>query len=133
MAKSSTAESRKPASAPRATATILKKAPPKARNPELGPTPEERQLGGDYRVIHGRVALPRPAAERLGPDGQVDPTIPKQIMADMGDIVRLDHHDAARLVDAGVVEASDVPEKVSKMGKMWDPPKTVRNVAASPV
>jgi hypothetical protein len=89
---------------------------------------KERALAGTYRVIHGRVEIPQDWADWHTPDGQEIPGQPKTITARMGDIVELGDEDAARMLDADVVERLDA--KPSRVGKVWSPPPPVPNRVA---
>jgi hypothetical protein len=86
---------------------------------------KERALAGTYRVIHGTIEIPRP--DRLNEDGSEK--TPKSISAIMGDHIELGDDDAARMIDAGVVERLDA--KPSRVGKVWEPPPVIEeNIAA---
>lgn len=103
-----------------------------AFTPSLGIEPKSAPKvlsPGKYRVIHGRIWLPRPLEERLLPDGSEDPHVPKQIFAAMGDIVQLTSEDATRMMADGVIEELDA--NPSKVGVVWAPPKPVRHFGSS--
>ncbi|HEY1692257.1 MAG TPA: hypothetical protein VGG39_08845 [Polyangiaceae bacterium] len=104
-------------------ASIAKKIGPRERAVLMGvsademppPSPAERKLAGEYRVIHGRILLPS-----VTPDGGPAPTLQ---FAEIGDVLFLDDLSAAIAVDAGVVERADADPSESRVGKVWDPPK----------
>jgi hypothetical protein len=103
--------------------TIVKRVP---RTDASHENARERKLGGRYRVIHGQVAVPRPEAEYLRPDGSEDPHKLKIEYAIEGDVVNLSDDDAARMLDADIVEPLDA--KPSRVGKVCEPPRsTVTN------
>lgn len=79
----------------------------------------KRKLAGKYRVIHGRISLARPTEEWQRADGTEIPNEPKQLFAEMGDIVELTDDDAARMLDLDIVEHLDA--KPSRMGKVKAP------------
>lgn len=81
----------------------------------------KRNLAGKYRVIHGRIAVARPIDEWQRPDGTEIPHEPKQIFAEMGDVVELTHEDAERMLEEDIVEHLDArPSRVGKV-KAADP------------
>jgi hypothetical protein len=94
----------------------------------------KRNLAGRYRVIHGRIAMARPIEEWQRPDGTEIPHEPKQVFAEMGDIVELTHEDAERMLGpaAGFPDGLDIVEpldaKPSRVGKVRAPdPVPFRN------
>lgn len=95
---------------------IVKRADPPKR--------EAKQPKGQYRVIHGTLAVPLFAdpvqARNARENGQ-----PTQDTAKPGDIVFLNEDDATRLLADNIVETLDA--KPSRVGKVWEPPKPVRN------
>lgn len=101
---------------PQPPAQILKKVP--------RPTPQQidakkRALAGIYRVIHGRVIIPRPVETFTRADGSEIPHAPKFDEAEEGDEIKVGDEDAARLMDAGVIEKLDA--RPSRVGKVFDP------------
>jgi hypothetical protein len=107
---------------------IVKRAPPRTPKPGEDPLPisaAERALAGVYRVIHGSIAIPVPLSERLKADGTEDGNKPTQELAHPGDEVYLGDQDAASMLDADIIEPLDA--KPSRVGKVWEPPKPVRN------
>jgi hypothetical protein len=99
----------------RPVARLLKHTP---RVTEGRKSAEERALGGRYRIIHGQVTIAVPVEQRLLPDGQINPHLPSQVYADMGDEVELDHVDAAFFLDNDIVEPLNA--RPSRVGKVWD-------------
>jgi hypothetical protein len=87
-----------------------------------------RKLGGVYRVIHGKLTLPRPAAEWQNADGTPKDNESPHLMALPGDEVRLNDLDAAILIDRSVIEPlSANPSKLNKRlfpDGVWTPPKS---------
>ena len=79
---------------------------------------EERALGGRYRLIHGQMAIPVPLEQRLLPNGQENPYLPVQVLAEVSDIVELDHVGAAFALDNDLVEPLNA--RPSRAGKVWD-------------
>jgi hypothetical protein len=65
-------------------------------------------LRGTYRVIHGSVRVPLAAAEYCGSDGHRLPGKSTTALAAMGDHVELPAGDAARMLEADVVEPTDL-------------------------
>ena len=96
---------------------------------------KEAHLAGTYRVIHGRLVVPRPSAELLGEDGQIDHSKVKTEIAVEGDIVELGDADAYRMLamdrDEEVRHMHAVVERLdarpSRLGKGFQPPKAVVN------
>jgi hypothetical protein len=118
-------------SAPPTGPVLLKALTPQERRAILGeppgrPTQASRKLGGTYRVIHGRIELPRPA-EEIAQDPSLTPAM--TIRAEVGDEVELGDTDAANMLDAGVIEPLDA--KPSNVGRVWDPPKLAHSRHAS--
>jgi hypothetical protein len=102
-------------------------------------SPKERGLAGRYRVIHGTIHVTRPTASFTRPDGTEIPFAPKwdeagiHLQADgkyLGDVVDLTDEDAAVLVDSDQVEPLDA--KPSRVGKVFNPPKVVREFGGMP-
>src|ERR1700722_5271801 len=102
------------------------------RVPRVDPDAERksRKLGGDYRVIHGRVLVPKPTEAFLNADGTDKPHAEKIEYAIEGDIVRLTDLDAARLLEADVVEPLDA--KPSRVGKVWVRPPVTMDFTGMP-
>jgi hypothetical protein len=113
-----------------AVARITKKAPAKQFDPNDPNAPRppvgSKMLGGTYRVIHGRIAIPRPEEDLRLPDGSENVHLSKTIFAEMGDEVLLSHIDAELMLDADVVEPLDA--RPSRVGKVWAPPPTKQNL-----
>jgi len=86
---------------------------------------KERKLGGNYRVIHGKVLVPRPLDAFLNADGSKKPFEPETEEAIEGDIIRLTDVDASKLLEKDVIEALDA--KPSRLGKVCVPPKVQKN------
>jgi hypothetical protein len=80
----------------------------------------KKSLAGHYRVIHGHVVLPLPRSEWTNPDGSEIPGRPKQINAELGDIVDLSHDDAENMLEYDIVEPLDA--KPSRVGRVASPP-----------
>lgn len=81
----------------------------------------ERKLGGEYRLIHGRMAIPRPFEDTLYPNGTINPHEPTIVYAIPGDLIKLGDIEAARMLDADLIEELDA--KPSRLNKVWAPPK----------
>lgn len=90
------------------------------------PTAAERKLGGKYRLIHGRIAMPRPESERLHEDGSLNPNVQPTMYVEMGAEIELNDEEAARLEDAGMIEPLSVGKGHSRLGKVWNPPTATR-------
>lgn len=107
------------------SATIVRRIP---RLTALQKAVQERKakgqnLAGEYRVIHGRISVPRPREAYMLPNGTENPNEPKQEDAFEGDVIVLGDEDALRLIEAGLVESTSVPEGSpnSRVGKVFDP------------
>jgi hypothetical protein len=87
--------------------------------------------GGDFRVIHGSVCVPKPRDEYINADGTLKPTVKPFTTAIPGDIVRLTPEDAFRLLEQDIVEELDA--KPSRLGAVFAPPKIVRQFGGMPV
>lgn len=86
--------------------------------PRPGPKP---QRAGKYRVIHGSIFLgtfTRPDGSRYSEYARV------------GDVVQLSSENATLLMGTSAVEPADVDPKESRCGKVWNPPRPVRNYRA---
>ena len=83
-------------------------------------TPEQRlaqqaDLAGEYRVVHGSVAVPIPLEQRLLPNNTENEHLPKQFYAQPGDVIWVDSHDARSMLEHGVIEPLDArPSHVGK-------------------
>jgi hypothetical protein len=106
---------------PQPTARIVKRVP---RPEPFGG--EHKGKAGTYRVIHGRIAVPREASEMLNADGSRNEHIEPFEYAEPGDHVTLGDIDAHLMLQADVIEALDA--KPSRLGKVFTPPKVVPNV-----
>lgn len=103
-------------------ARIAKQVP---RHDPFKKSAKDRGLAGTYRVIHGSIAIPRPRSEWSLPDGSENPHEPKVIYAMMGDEIEIGDEDAARMIDADIIEPLDA--KPSRVGKVWAPPTPMKN------
>lgn len=90
------------------------------------PTAKERALAGKYRLIHGRIAMPKPESERLLADGSANPNVDPIMYIEAGAELDLDDETAARLEDQGLIEPLSVSKVHSRLGKVWQPPVAVR-------
>jgi hypothetical protein len=107
-------------SAPQPVAKIVK------RVPRIDPLEgKSKGMAGTYRVIHGRLAVPREPAELLNQDGSRNEHALAFEYAIPGDHVTLGDDDAYRMLEADVIEALDA--KPSRLNKVWAPPKVVPN------
>lgn len=117
-----------------APSTITKRVPREHAEPNPRAagllSPQERKLGGVYRLIHGTLVVPLPPASYTLPSGEVDPRKPTYEVAHPGDEVQLNDVDAAHCLDAGVVEPLDT--KPSRLGKVWQPPKVIQQFSGMP-
>jgi hypothetical protein len=112
--------------APITTNSIVKRVPRVDPNKDR----KDRALAGDYRVIHGKVLVPRPVEAFLNADGTERPLEAKYEEAIEGDVLRLTDVDAARLMDAGVIETLDA--KPSRVGQGFKPPPVVWDFTGMP-
>lgn len=83
-------------------------------------TAAERKLGGRYRIIHGNFAVPIPLEQRLLPNGEENPYLPRQMYLKPGDVVELDDQDAASGLDSNVIEP--LTTNPSRVDKVWKAP-----------
>jgi hypothetical protein len=90
------------------------------RTTEGQKTAEERAKAGTYRVIHGSFAIAVPLEQRLLPNGNENPYLPRQVMAKLGDEVWLNDQDASDALDADTVEPLDT--RPSRVGGVWRAP-----------
>jgi hypothetical protein len=86
--------------------------------------------GGDFRIIHGTMHVPRPLEEIYNPDGSRKENEKPFVTAKEGDIVRLSVDDAFRALEQGLVEELDA--KPSRVGKVFSPPKVVQQFSGLP-
>lgn len=93
--------------------------------PQLGiearPRPKPAPAG-KYRIIHGRIGL----GAKTRPDGST-----YYEFGCLGDEVYLTTEDATRMLSDGVIEELDASP--SRVGRVWTPPKPVRNYRADHV
>jgi hypothetical protein len=75
----------------------------------------EAAKAGEYRVIHGSVAIPIPLEQRLLPDGSENEHLPRQVYAQPGDIVWVNDRDALFMLENDIIEPLDA--KPSRAGK----------------
>jgi len=94
------------------------------RKNDEGEKLKARKLAGEYRVIHGSLAVSIPEDARRKPDGTINEHAPTFEYAKMGDRVWLNDADAARAIDADLVEPLDA--RPSRVGKVFVPPKASR-------
>lgn len=85
-----------------------------------------RYKAGEYRVIHGRIAIALEPSTFTAADGKRIPDRPTQQYAQVGDKVWLNEKDATMMVNASIVEELDA--KPSRVNKVWDPPKTAAKI-----
>lgn len=104
-------------------ARIVKRAPVEKRDDEDMP---KQMPAGEYRVIHGQICIPLDPKEYTDAVGQIIEHKPKCTYARMGDIVWLSAHDATNAAAADLIE--EVDAKPSRVGKVWTPPKTTKNL-----
>lgn len=71
--------------------------------------PSTKDLAGRYRVIHGELIVPLPDDERAKAVAQGLPPFESLYV---GSVVELEHHDADRLLENGVIEPLEPPRKV---------------------
>lgn len=111
------------ASGPDAPARIVKRV--QRATPEQA-SAKERALAGTYRVIHGSIVVPRQPKDRLLADGTINPHEPTVEYAMPGDEIQLGDEDAARMLDANIIE--ELNARPSRVGKVWQTPKVTNNV-----
>jgi hypothetical protein len=77
-----------------------------------------RGCAGAYRLIHGRMAVPRDRTETHNPDGtRKEGELPQEYLL-AGDTVSLCDADAAHGLDNGVIEPIDT--SVSRVGRVFE-------------
>lgn len=132
--KSSRATSAPPAEAAAPPLSrVVKRAPPpppaKDKDGNLVDTPPKQMPAGEYRIIHGQMCIPLDPKEYTDSTGQIIDGKPRVTYAKPGDIVWLSEQDATNANAADLIE--EVDAKPSRLGKVWQPPKSGKNLGGS--
>jgi hypothetical protein len=93
-------------------ATVIERAERPRRDDRPAPT---KDLSGRYRVIHGDLIVPLSDKERLEAVAAGRPPFESLFV---GSIVQLDHDDADRMLEHGVIEPEEPPRRAPVPGKV---------------